>query len=306
MADPRERSKQFGDTIRTVQDMMHQSPDEHIIGIVKEMIKDLSDERKDMEAIAANALDPTYEGGDIVFTEITEQLDSVEALRARFEVWSSGRLPVGSPVLSTTSSHRARAGQGFESGGGSEIRAPSPRPPFVPPAEFDDQPSRRVSDGSTRKKKSKKDKKLESGDDSGNGVWGQTDWGAPTQGSGAWGDTADWGTTAPPAPSGGFGDDGFANWGSTPPQLSSDSRNKGEHVASGWTSEASSHHKDRHGDSTRGLSMDSQHATLQIRRPYAEIERDIDGFKSRFRNSIAHAIGIPAHRIRIKEVQPGA
>jgi len=318
MADPLEKSKQFGDTIKTVEDLMQQPLDEHSKSIVKEMIKDISDERKEMESIATEALDSQNEGGDILFNTITAQLDRVEALRTRFEVWS-----VGSPRLSATSSHRGRGGHDFVSGGGSQVPGPSPQPPFVPPTESDDQPTRPLSDGSNRRKKNKKDKKLESGGDTGIGACGDSAWGAPPPGS-AWGDTVDWGTSIPPAPTGGFGDDGFGGrWGSAPEHCPSDSRNNGfpssetrggigpktgENVTSGWASESSSHHKERHGGSTHGSCSlpESQHATLQIRRPFAEIERDVDGFKTSFRNSIAHAMGIPAHRIQIKQVQPGS
>jgi len=48
-----------------------------------------------------------------------------------------------------------------------------------------------------------------------------------------------------------------------------------------------------------------QKATLLIRRPYKEVEHDRAAFERVFVSEVARAVGVPAHRIRVRAVRPG-
>lgn len=60
-----------------------------------------------------------------------------------------------------------------------------------------------------------------------------------------------------------------------------------------------------HSSSPFASTAGTEPATLSIRRPYAEIADDVEGFTAHFVRGISSAMGIPEHRIRVRQVKPG-
>jgi len=364
--DHKETIQAMNSHLEMIRDMLNQPLGDGQKELVREVLQQCEDQRKQMQDIAGVVIEQP--GGDIIFNEITHQLEQLDEMQQRFERWSSSG---GSPPMPGASAHgdSGFGGGGFGTDDFGQAPGPSPGPSFAH-ASSEGAGSDGRSD--TRGRRKNKKKKQSAGDaneewpgaegfggdaaPAGFGDFGHTSsggsrghaggwpgggdheadgWGAANAASGGgWGNEGGgWGEGAAPAFSahgfgdntsgGGFGDAGGTfgadgGWGAPAsgggfPGFNEEARGSfgskmGEHAPptsslhlGGWAADPPPLSQSHPGSP----SSESQFATLQIQRPYAEVAEDIEKFKRSFIQSVSQATGIAPHRIRVNGVKPG-